>query len=213
MSFHIVFVAVGLFALTFLSPGPNLLVVVQTSLAHGRTGGMMAGLGVAAGDAIYAGLGLLGMATLIADGGVLFSLVKIGGGAYLFWYGMRALLARRAAPQDIASHADTFPASASRGALFRRGLLTDLANPQTVLFFASIFSVTLKPDTDWRVRLATWAGIVLTSAIWRVVVSSAFSRPALRRGYARAGQTLERVVGVALAGFGLRLIHQGIHRQ
>src|SRR3546814_8579078 len=54
---HTVLLTVGLFAFTFLSPGPNLLVVVQASLASGRAAGAVTGLGVATGDAIYSGLG------------------------------------------------------------------------------------------------------------------------------------------------------------
>ncbi|WP_170980920.1 LysE family transporter, partial [Escherichia coli] len=41
---------------------------------------------------------------------------------------------------------------------FRRGLITDLSNPQTVLFFISIFSVTLNAETPTWARLMAWAG-------------------------------------------------------
>lgn len=215
MDIHIVFVAVGLFALTFMSPGPNLLIIVQTSLTRGRTAGVVTGLGVATGDAIYAGLGLFGFATLISSGGLLFSAVKVAGGAYLVWYGLRALLGKRGtrpAADELATVDKNAAAVHSYAGLFGRGLLTDLANPQTVLFFVSIFSVTLKADTGWWLRLATWTGIVLTSIVWRVVVSCTFSRPAMRRAYLRVGHVLERIVGAALAGFGARLLHQGLHR-
>src|SRR6185503_3885409 len=82
---HSVLLTIGLFGLTFLSPGPNLLVVVQSSLSAGRSGGIAAGLGVALGDAIYAALGLLGMAAVIARSGTLFAAIKIVGGVYLLW--------------------------------------------------------------------------------------------------------------------------------
>ncbi len=42
---------------------------------------------------------------------------------------------------------------------FRRGLITDLSNPQTVLFFISIFSVTLNAETPTWARLMAWAGL------------------------------------------------------
>ena len=82
---HSVLLTIGLFGLTFLSPGPNLLIVVQSSLSSGRAAGIAAGCGVAAGDAIYAALGLFGMAALIAQSGDLFAAVKIVGGVYLLW--------------------------------------------------------------------------------------------------------------------------------
>lgn len=83
---HAVFLTVSLFVLTFFNPGANLFVVVQTSLASGRRAGVLTGLGVASGDAIYSGLGLFGMATLITQCEAVFSVIKIGGGAYLLWF-------------------------------------------------------------------------------------------------------------------------------
>src|SRR3546814_11266294 len=88
---HTVLLTVGLFAFTFLSPGPNLLVVVHASMASGRAAGAVTGLGVATGAAIYSGLGRFGMATLITAGGAPFTAIQMLGGAYLVWYGWRLL--------------------------------------------------------------------------------------------------------------------------
>src|SRR6185437_1199325 len=88
---HSVLLTIGLFALTFLSPGPNLLVVVQSSLSAGRAAGIAAGLGVAAGDAIYAALGLLGMAAVVGESGDLFTAIKVAGGLYLLWLAWKML--------------------------------------------------------------------------------------------------------------------------
>lgn len=182
-------------------------------MSHGRAAGVAAGLGVAAGDAVYAGLGLFGMAALISTGGLIFSLIKIAGGLYLAWYGLRLVFRRGRSGAGMAAEADVSASRVPYGLLFRRGLVTDLANPQTVLFFASIFSVTLTPDTAWSIRLCTWLGLVLTSVAWRVLVSYAFSRPAVRRGYFSLQPIFERVVGVALTSFGLRLLYQGFARR
>jgi len=207
---HSVALTVGLFALTFLSPGPNLLVVVQSSLANGRRGGIAAGLGVALGDAIYAALGLLGMAALIAQSGEFFAVVKVCGGIYLLWLAWN--LIARGSPHDF----ELIDAGAVRGkssSLFMRGLLTDLANPQTVLFFASIFAVTLTPETPLWARLTSWLGIVLSSCLWRALLSFTFSRQRMRKLYARWQRMIEKIAGVALAGFGVRLLLEGFGRR
>ena len=202
---HSVMLTIGLFGLTFLSPGPNLLVVVQSSLAAGRTAGIAAGLGVAAGDAIYAGLGLLGMAAVIGQSGELFDDIRILGGLYLLWLAWKMLNGRAASPVGIAAS----PVQGSPN-LFLRGLITDLANPQTVLFFASIFAVTLTAATPAWAKLLAWLGIIATSAIWRILLSFAFSRQRVRSLYSRWQRTLERIIGVALAGFGSKLVAEGL---
>lgn len=208
---HAALLTVGLFALTFLSPGPNLLVVVQSSLSAGRGAGIAAGLGVALGDGVYAALGLAGMSALVQVGGLLFATVKIAGGAYLVWFGLRLITAR-----DGPVLGDPAARGGARLRLrtyFRRGLITDLANPQTVLFFASIFAVTLQADTPAWARAVAWLGILCASVAWRVLLSAAFSHARVRGAYARGQRALERLAGVALMVFGMRLVYEGLTRR
>ncbi len=206
---HSAILAIGLFALTFLSPGPNLVLVVQSSVSAGRAAGIAAGLGCALGDGIYAALGLLGMAALIQESGVVFYAIKVAGGLYVLWLALQLLRAHPATRLD--SVGDAAPRSLWN--YFSRGLLTDLANAQTVLFFASIFAVTLRPDTPLWARIVSWSGIVVASIVWRVCLSFAFSHARVREAYGRSQRALERIAGLALAGFGARLVLDGISRK
>jgi amino acid exporter len=206
---HSVVLTIGLFGLTFFSPGPNLLVVVQSSLSAGRAGGIAAGIGVAAGDAIYAALGLVGMAAVISQSGELFAGIQIIGGLYLLWLAWRMLKGDASFRlRDVSGLSIPRPSS-----LFVRGLVTDLANPQTVLFFASIFAITLTATTPAWAKIVSWLGIVVVSAIWRVFLSFAFSRNRMRSVYSRWQRTIERLTGTALAAFGVKLIVEGISRR
>lgn len=206
---HSVVLTIALFGLTFLSPGPNLLVVVQSSLSAGRKAGIAAGFGVAAGDAIYAALGVLGMAAVIARSGDLFDTIKIMGGLYLLWLAWKMMRGQASPGLEIAARSPIRQGSN----LFLRGLVTDLANPQTVLFFASIFAVTLTPATPGWAKFFSWLGIVLASVVWRVLLSFAFSRTRIRELYSRWRRGLERCAGVALAAFGAKLLVEGISRR
>ena len=105
------------------------------------------------------------------------------------------------------------PLSAPWYIFFRRGLITDLANPQTVLFFISIFSVTLSPNTPTWAKLSAWLGIVLSSVIWRVFLSQAFSLPAVRRTYASMQRIASRAIGVVIGAFAIKLIYEGLTRR
>ena len=203
---HASIAIIGLFALTFLIPGPNLLVVVQSSLARGRAAGIAAGTGVATGDGIYAGLGLFGMSALITEGGTLFHAIKLLGGLYLIWLAVRLFLART----PVAISPQRVSTTGTLRGYFMRGLLTDLANPQTVLFFASIFAVTLTPSTPTYGKAVSWIGIVATSVLWRSLLSVTLSHDRVRRAYERAQVPMERLVGVALGAFGARLLIQGV---
>lgn len=202
---HSIFLSVGLFALTFLSPGPNLLIVLQSSLAHGRGAGIAAGFGVAMADGTYAALGLLGMAAVINQSGELVSLVKIAGGIYLLWLAFKLIRSHPTTDLDAA------PADAGSNVKpFVRGLTTGLTNPQSMLFFASIFAVTLTVDTPAWARIVAWLGIVTTSIVWRVFLSVSFSHARVRAAYRRGQRALECFAGVVLAGFGAKLIAGGL---
>lgn len=202
---HAIWVTIGLFVLTFFNPGANLFVVVQTSLSSGRRAGVCTGLGVALGDAIYSGLGLFGMVALMTQFESLFSLIKIAGGLYLLWYAYGVV--RNQNDVQISALHTPFP---GKGAVFfRRGLITDLSNPQTVLFFISIFSVTLSADTPIWAKLLTWAGIVLSSVLWRIFLSQAFSLSVVRRAYSRIQRVASKIIGAVVGIFALRLIYEG----
>ena len=147
--------------------------------------------------------------TSLLSGGLLFALIKVGGGAYLLWYAAGLLRGKAPLHLEQAQAAPVLPFMQ----YFRRGLITDLGNPQTVLFFASIFSVTLTADTPLWAKALAWSGIVAVSLLWRVGLSHAFSIAPVRRGYARAQGTMERLVGVALGVFGARLIYEGLRQR
>ena len=91
-------------------------------------------------------------------------------------------------------------------ALFRLGLLTDLSNPKTIVFFASIFAVTLTPRTPLLARAAMLVSITLISIAWRTSLATLFSNRAVRRLYSQAEKTVNRVCGVILMLVGGKLL-------
>ena len=200
-----IFLVIGLFLLGVISPGPNFLVVSQQSLNKGLKPGIVTGLGIALGDFIYASAGLFGLASVISLAGWLFSLIKILGGAYLIYIGIKMIVAKKTGSKY---HIDKSPDSLTKS--FRLGLLTDLANPKTIIFFASIFSTTINPETPNWVLYSMLTGIVITSVIWRTGLSYLFSRNLFRRVYGKFRRWIELAFGAILIVFGLRLTYSTI---
>jgi amino acid exporter len=203
---HSVLTVVMLFFCGLVSPGPNVLVVVENTLNFGRSAGLVTGLGAALGDAVYASIGLFGV-TQLTRVDTLMTGIELLGGSYLAWLGARMLWHRRIGAQ-LASSLSLETVSAR--AHFWRGLWTDLANPKTVVFFASIFAVAVTPATTGTVRGTMLAGIVLTSVLWRFFVSTVFSTTFIRKVYERTERTVERVFGAALCCFGVLLVKQAV---
>lgn len=198
-----ILLVVSLFLLGVLTPGPNFLVVVEQSLSSGRRSGILTGLGVATGDAVYAAAGLLGLSSILEQAQWLIAIVKLLGGAYIVFLGVSLLLGSSNCTDDAQRG---LRAHESVGRSYRRGLLTDLANPKTILFFTSIFALAYQPGQPAWVVAAMWVGIVLSSVGWRFALATLFSKTAVRNVYARFCRQLECIFGTALTAFGIHLI-------
>ncbi|MBN4081240.1 LysE family transporter [Caldithrix abyssi] len=197
-----ILLVVALFLLGVISPGPNFLVVVQKSLSSGQRGGIITGLGVATGDALYSSAGLFGLSALITQSGWLFFVIKLAGGLYISWMGLKMIWKNpKSVKQSTAATSD----SKNYGKCFRLGLITDLSNPKTVVFFASIFATTYNPAHPMWVSFAMLSGIIMTSIVWRIGLATVFSRNRIRDFYLHFRRSIERFFGSILLLLGLRL--------
>ena len=204
-----ILLVMGLFLLGVVSPGPNFLVVIQQSLSKGHKAGIVTGLGVALGDFLYAAAGLFGLAALIGLSGWLFGLIKFLGGAYMVYLGIKMIKNSRKA--DFIKIKKEVNYSLTK--CFRLGIITDLANPKTIIFFASIFATTIKPDTPKWVLGGMLIGIVLTSITWRIGLSYMFSRNLFRVFYMKFRKWIEAAFGMFLILFGIKLTTSVIYKQ
>jgi len=117
-------------AMTVLAatPGPGVIGVVGRSLASGwrRTLYMIAG--IVTGDLLFAVFGLTYLARHL---GTLFVFVRLGGGAYLIYTGLRGVLKRGSS----APEGEGLVPRQKGGSLYLSGLLITLSNPKVILFY------------------------------------------------------------------------------
>ncbi len=198
--FQSILAAGALFFLGLISPGPNFLVVAESTLRRGQRSGIFTGLGAATGDGLYALVGLLGFSTLNSQGEWLFQALKLVGAVYLTFLGIRMCLRRRAIPDGSGKCY-----APGIWQCFFRGLATDLSNPKTILFFGSIFAVALRLDTPEWVKAIIWGEIVLISVLWRIALCRFFSTPSLRNLYLKYEVAIERLFGALLVLLGWRM--------
>jgi threonine/homoserine/homoserine lactone efflux protein len=109
-------------------PGPSVLYVVARTVEQGRTAGLVSVLGLETGALVHVAAAAAGLSALVASSPTAFAVLRYGGAAYLLWLGVRTLRRNRSgAPSELP------PASHTR--LFRDGVMVDLLNPKTALFF------------------------------------------------------------------------------
>jgi threonine/homoserine/homoserine lactone efflux protein len=127
LSRFVVFVAAALVLL--VTPGPAVLYIVARSIDQGRRAGLMSVLGVALGSMFHVTAAALGLSALLASSAVAFQSVKYVGAAYLIFLGVRKLLQ----PAKAAAASASRPLSGYR--IFCQGVLVNILNPKTALFF------------------------------------------------------------------------------
>ena len=191
---------VGVFAIfipALMLPGPDFIAVVRSSMARGTRAGLMTTFGVTMGLGFYAGLSLLGLSAILVQYQWLAWLVKICGGLYLGWLGVRLLLTRPAAIEiDGADDERT-------GNPLAFGFLVTLTNPKAIVLFTSVFA-TAVTDAMPLWAMAMMIGLVMaSSATWYTLVTLFMSsRPVIVR-FQNARHWIERAAGVcfvAIAG-------------
>jgi RhtB (resistance to homoserine/threonine) family protein len=192
----------ALSVLLILIPGPDTAVVTKNAIVGGRRAGVLASVGVAIGLATWTVAAALGIAALLRASAPAFLALKLVGAVYLVWIGVQMLRARANAG-DPAGRAGR-PRTAARS--LRQGLLSDLGNPKIAVFFTSFLPQFVHGGGSAFVPLLVLGAIFAAlTLLWLVCyaaligrASALMRRPAVRRA-------LDRVTGVVLIGFGIRL--------
>jgi len=110
-------------------PGPAVFYILSRTIGHGRLAGVVSAAGIAVGTLFHVAAAVLGLSALLASSARAFSVVKYLGAAYLVFLGVRMLL-RRDSPEIAVSENDL-----SLRRIFAQGVLVNLLNPKTALFF------------------------------------------------------------------------------
>ncbi|MET0311658.1 MAG: LysE family transporter [Burkholderiaceae bacterium] len=180
-------------------PGPGNLALITSTSKGGIKGGLAATLGVIAGDQVLMWAAVAGVATLLATYPAAFHVVQWGGAAYLAWLGFRMLMAK---PGD-APVLNIEPRH-----YFKQASLITLLNPKAIVFYMAFFPLFVDPArhqglVTFGVMAATIA--FLTFLYGLVVVLLTYHLAERLRANPVIGRVLEKLAGVFLIGFGVKL--------
>ena len=179
-------------------PGPNVAVIVSTSMAHGRRAGLVTVAGTSSAMALQLALAVGGTSAILAASAGWFAWLRWLGATYLLYLGLRAWYA------PVRQAAGAGPASPASRAFFARGVLISLTNPKTLLFFGAFLPQFVTVERPLMPQLATLAVTFLTLA---VALDSLWALLAHRFGALLSGwgRWPKRIEGGLLMGAGLGL--------
>jgi len=186
-----------------LTPGPDTLYILGRSVAQGREAGVASAFGISVGSIFHTCAAALGLSAILATSALAFVAIKVLGGAYLVFLGIKMILDRR---REL-----TLPSNFRRRttlAAFRQGVLTNLLNPKVALFFLAFLPQFIDPASNMKIAAFMTLGLtfVTTGTIWCLVLAwfaSSFSQRL--RDNETVAQWLNRTAGAIFVFLGLRL--------
>ena len=185
--------------LALVTPGANVLLVSQLAASGNRQGALCAGLGVSCVAVSWAVLALLGINALFTALPQLRLALQLIGGAYLCYIAVR--LWRSSAPASSSKLPALSPLAA-----FKLGLVTNVLNPKSALFFGSVFATALPENPSVGLQSAAVLLVTANALAWHTFLAFAFSAPGIQTSYAKHHKTLTRIAGLGVGTFGLRLV-------
>jgi leucine efflux protein len=182
-----------------LIPGPGNLALITSTSKGGVAGGMGATLGVIAGDQVLMWMAVAGVAALLSTYPAAFTAVQWLGAAYLAWLGFRMLTARPGSAPVLNIQPRHY---------FQQAFAITLLNPKAIVFYMAFFPLFIDPARHqglltFGVMAATIAALAFLYGLM-VVLLTHFLAERLRASPV-IGRVLEKIAGVFLIGFGVKL--------
>jgi RhtB (resistance to homoserine/threonine) family protein len=195
------FLAAGV--LLNLTPGPDTAYICGRSIAQGREAGVASALGICVGSIFHTCAAALGLSAILAASAVAFGAVKLFGGAYLIFLGVKMIFERSgqlSLPSNFRRH--------TIASAFRQGVLTNVLNPKVALFFLAFLPQFIDQGSNTKVFAFLFLGLtfVTTGTIWCLILAwfaSAFSKRV--RTNETVAQWLNRTAGALFVFLGVRL--------
>jgi threonine/homoserine/homoserine lactone efflux protein len=188
-------------ALLTITPGLDTALILRTSLLAGRRPAWGVTLGIQLGTLVWGVLTAAGLSALLAASQPAYTALRWAGAAYLVWMGLRMVLTRHD-PQELPEQRQ----EVGFGTGFRRGLMTNLLNPKVGAFYVAMLPQFLPDEAPHAVMGLLLAGVhVAEGLVWSAALIGFAS---LMSGFLRSPRVrrfLDRLTGVVIVGFGVRL--------
>lgn len=188
--------------LALLSPGPDFFLILQTTLRLPLRYAISVCAGISLANGVYLAVAVLGL-EMVRDNPLITQILKYAGALYLIYLGIILLRApRNLLPTEKASNILQQPSLVKQ---FNLGFLSGILNPKNIIFYFSIFTVMVSPETPLYLRCLY--GLWMTSIvfIWDAVIAFCIGSKQMKHILEGSIFYIEKFSGLMLAFFGVLL--------
>lgn len=192
------------------APGPDTIYITTKTITQGRLSGVLSALGVCSGAMIHAAAAGIGLSTILATSAYAFTIVKWIGALYLMYLGYRAISSTLNNKQKIiTTQTKTELTKNHLWTNYFQGVLVDILNPKTAMFFLAFIPQFISPSVNSGVWQFIFLGlIVILNALIIEIILILFASKITNFLHTNKplANWLERSLGMILIGLGLHLI-------
>jgi len=183
------------------SPGPGVFATTARAMASGFRPALGVIWGIVLGDIIFLLFAAFGLSMVARALGNLFFIVKICGGVYLVWLGIKIWLQKPDPVQDHHNAGDR-----SKWGNFASGLIITLSNPKVILFYCGFLPTFLDLSALTIVDLVLVVAII-TAVLSSVLIIYAYLASRASRIFTteRAVKRLNRTAGGVMVAAGVTI--------
>lgn len=189
-----------------LTPGLDTLLIVRNTARGGWVDGAVSSVGICSGLFVHAAVSAIGISLILLQTAWAFNALKLAGACYLIWLGIgsfrRALQRRQSA--DITARVASQPFSAMRS--FREGLLSNVLNPKTVIFYMAFLPQFIDPAESALLQSLFLASLHFVIAmLWQCLLALVVVRAKRSMGHPTVSRFFDGVTGLLFMGLGMKL--------
>ncbi|TCB81584.1 LysE family transporter [Acinetobacter sp. ANC 4173] len=191
-----------------LTPGPDVLLIAKSSASTTRLNTLKIILGISAGIVVWVVLTLLGFTVLVEQFPWIQQILMLIGGFFLArmgWGMLKEGLTSAQSPQLEGTL--TLPGQQK---YFLLGLLTNLSNPKTLIYFSSVFSLALGSSANANLKSQLAFIIPLQTFLVFSLFMFIMSTPKIKALYQRAGHAIDILSGALFLVFAIWLWYDAI---
>ena len=201
--------------LALLSPGPDFVLVVKSAIKNEGKNAIGVALGITSANAVYIGLCLIGVGSILAASITVMIVLKIIGGLFLIYIAVQALRARKSSYNNL-DMAESTNSSSNKSTFLKEfitGFMSGILNPKNLLFYLSLFTVVLTPEVGFAFKLALGIWMTVIVFLWDLSIIFLLSTRTIRSKFTKTAYYIDKVTGVLLGLIGFAIVKSALVKQ
>ncbi len=188
-----------------ITPGPAIFYVLMRSIKGGRKDGYMSICGTTTGDLFHVLFAALGISSILAMSSIAFAIIKYAGASYLIYLGIRIIFSKNTDTSNI--NTNIFISTSP----FKQGIITEVLNPKTALFFLSFIPQFINPNQPVFIQFLILGGVVviMNTAVNIFVATFSSELKSIIQSKTKIQKGFQMIPGFGLVSLGFYIAFSG----